>query len=37
MTCREALEALAPATLYHDGHCPLCQREVAWLERRQRG
>lgn len=33
MTRRETLEARAPATLYHDGHCPLCQREVAWLAR----
>ncbi|MGM0984454.1 MAG: thiol-disulfide oxidoreductase DCC family protein [Pseudomonadota bacterium] len=32
MTRGDTLEACAPATLYHDGHCPLCQREVAWLE-----
>ncbi|MDW7747442.1 DUF393 domain-containing protein [Halomonas sp.] len=36
MTPRETLEARAPATLYHDGHCPLCQREVAWLARHPR-
>lgn len=36
MTRREALEARAPATLYHDGRCPLCQREVAWLARHPR-
>ncbi|AMC99904.1 ion transporter [Halomonas chromatireducens] len=29
----EPLAAKAPVTLYHDGHCPLCQREVAWLSR----
>lgn len=23
-------------TLFHDGHCPLCQREVAWLARHPR-
>lgn len=32
MTRDNVLEARAPVTLYHDGHCPLCQREVAWLE-----
>lgn len=26
-------QASAPVTLYHDGKCPLCQREVAWLAR----
>ncbi|MDI5919932.1 DUF393 domain-containing protein [Halomonas sp. LR5S13] len=36
MTRRESLQARAPATLYHDGHCPLCQREVAWLARHPR-
>ncbi|MGM0535967.1 MAG: thiol-disulfide oxidoreductase DCC family protein [Pseudomonadota bacterium] len=36
MTRRDALAARAPATLYHDGHCPLCQREVAWLSRHPR-
>lgn len=25
------LEARAPVTLYHDGHCPFCRVEVAWL------
>ncbi|MDR9438660.1 MAG: DUF393 domain-containing protein [Halomonas sp.] len=33
MTRGEPLEARAPVTLYHDGHCPLCQHEVAWLGR----
>ncbi|MCE9680747.1 DCC1-like thiol-disulfide oxidoreductase family protein [Halomonas alkalisoli] len=33
MSRRETLAAKAPVTLYHDGHCPLCQREVAWLAR----
>jgi predicted DCC family thiol-disulfide oxidoreductase YuxK len=23
-------------TLFHDGHCPFCQREVAWLEQHPR-
>ncbi|QJQ98182.1 DUF393 domain-containing protein [Halomonas sp. PGE1] len=36
MSRRDTLEALAPVTLYHDGHCPLCQREVAWLARHPR-
>lgn len=27
------MHAKAPVTLYHDGHCPFCQKEVAWLER----
>ena len=26
-----ALDAQAPVTLYHDGHCPFCRVEVAWL------
>lgn len=26
------LHALPPVTLFHDGHCPFCQQEVAWLE-----
>ena len=25
------LDAQAPVTLYHDGHCPFCRVEVAWL------
>lgn len=33
MSRRDALRARAPVTLFHDGHCPLCQREVAWLSR----
>ncbi|EWG99923.1 thiol-disulfide oxidoreductase DCC family protein [Halomonas sp. BC04] len=33
MSRHETLAAKAPVTLYHDGHCPLCQREVAWLAR----
>ncbi|MBE0488431.1 MAG: DUF393 domain-containing protein [Halomonas sp.] len=36
MSRRNTLHALAPVTLYHDGHCPLCQREVAWLARHPR-
>ncbi|MDZ7854008.1 MAG: DUF393 domain-containing protein [Halomonas sp.] len=32
MTRGDTLEARPPVTLYHDGHCPLCQREVTWLE-----
>ncbi|PRY63568.1 putative DCC family thiol-disulfide oxidoreductase YuxK [Vreelandella songnenensis] len=27
------LYATAPVTLYHDGHCPFCQLEVAWLQK----
>lgn len=30
------MHAQAPVTLYHDGQCPLCQREVAWLTRHPR-
>jgi len=36
MSRRDTLDAHAPVTLYHDGHCPLCQREVAWLSRHPR-
>ncbi|MDR5900855.1 MULTISPECIES: thiol-disulfide oxidoreductase DCC family protein [Halomonas] len=36
MTRRATLAARAPVTLFHDGHCPLCQREVAWLTRHPR-
>jgi predicted DCC family thiol-disulfide oxidoreductase YuxK len=36
MSPRDTLHARAPVTLYHDGHCPLCQREVAWLARHPR-
>jgi len=36
MTRSKTLDASAPATLYHDGECPLCQREVAWLARHPR-
>ncbi|UTD55666.1 thiol-disulfide oxidoreductase DCC family protein [Halomonas sp. MS1] len=25
------LHATSPVTLYHDGHCPFCRVEVAWL------
>ncbi|CAH1043850.1 thiol-disulfide oxidoreductase DCC family protein [Halomonas sp. TD01] len=25
------LRAKPPVTLYHDGHCPFCRVEVAWL------
>ncbi|MCD6436681.1 thiol-disulfide oxidoreductase DCC family protein [Vreelandella alkaliphila] len=25
------LHATPPVTLYHDGHCPFCRVEVAWL------
>ncbi|MYL22445.1 thiol-disulfide oxidoreductase DCC family protein [Vreelandella massiliensis] len=25
------LNAKAPVTLFHDGHCPFCRVEVAWL------
>ncbi|WP_369335723.1 thiol-disulfide oxidoreductase DCC family protein [Halomonas sp. ND22Bw] len=28
--------AASPVTLFHDGHCPFCQREVAWLARHPR-
>ncbi|RAH38839.1 DUF393 domain-containing protein [Halomonas sp. SL1] len=28
--------AVSPVTLFHDGHCPFCQREVAWLARHPR-
>lgn len=27
------LRAAAPVTLFHDGHCPFCRVEVAWLEK----
>ncbi|OJA05100.1 thiol-disulfide oxidoreductase DCC family protein [Halomonas sp. QHL1] len=27
------LNAAPPVTLFHDGHCPFCQQEVAWLEK----
>ncbi|MFY0991341.1 cryptochrome/photolyase family protein [Halomonas sp. C05BenzN] len=36
MNRRDTLGARAPVTLYHDGHCPLCRREVAWLSRHPR-
>ncbi|WLI74578.1 thiol-disulfide oxidoreductase DCC family protein [Halomonas alkalicola] len=36
MNRRPALSATPPVILYHDGHCPLCQREVAWLARHPR-
>ncbi|WP_299231833.1 DUF393 domain-containing protein [uncultured Halomonas sp.] len=36
MTRHATLTARAPVTLFHDGHCPLCQREVAWLTRHPR-
>lgn len=27
------LHAASPVTLFHDGHCPFCQQEVAWLKK----
>ncbi len=36
MNRNEALAATPPVILYHDGHCPLCQRKVAWLARHPR-
>ncbi|WP_355659753.1 thiol-disulfide oxidoreductase DCC family protein [Halomonas salifodinae] len=27
---------VVPVTLFYDGHCPLCLREVAWLSRHPR-
>ena len=36
MTRHATLSARAPVTLFHDGDCPLCQREVAWLARHPR-
>lgn len=27
------LQATPPVTLFHDGHCPFCRLEVAWLEK----
>ncbi|RTR03799.1 thiol-disulfide oxidoreductase DCC family protein [Halomonas nitroreducens] len=36
MNRHAALAARAPVTLFHDGRCPLCQREVAWLVRHSR-
>ncbi|GHE20724.1 thiol-disulfide oxidoreductase DCC family protein [Halomonas urumqiensis] len=33
MSRHTAMDAQAPITLYHDGHCPFCQKEVAWLSR----
>ncbi|WNL40074.1 DUF393 domain-containing protein [Halomonas sp. PAMB 3232] len=32
----ESLDARAPVTLYYDGHCPFCLKEVAWLEKHPR-
>ncbi|TVP47194.1 MAG: DUF393 domain-containing protein [Halomonas sp.] len=29
----KSLNAVPPVTLFHDGHCPFCQQEVAWLEK----
>ncbi|MDR5866609.1 thiol-disulfide oxidoreductase DCC family protein [Halomonas koreensis] len=31
-----ALRARPPVTLFHDGRCPFCRREVAWLARHPR-
>jgi len=28
------MQPLWPLTLYYDGDCPLCAREIAWLRRR---
>ena len=25
------LKACPPVTLFHDGHCPFCRQEIAWL------
>lgn len=36
MTRHDTLAARAPVTLFHDGHCPLCQQEIAWLTRHPR-
>lgn len=36
MKRQSVLQARGPVTLFHDGHCPLCQREVAWLKRHPR-
>ncbi|MGJ7456455.1 thiol-disulfide oxidoreductase DCC family protein [Halomonas sp. RA08-2] len=36
MSRLNAFDTRPPVTLYHDGHCPLCQREVAWLSRHRR-
>ncbi|ATJ81712.1 thiol-disulfide oxidoreductase DCC family protein [Halomonas beimenensis] len=30
------LEAASPVTLFHDGECPFCRCEVAWLRRHPR-
>lgn len=27
------LNAAVPVTLFHDGHCPFCRVEVAWLQK----
>ncbi|GEN29494.1 hypothetical protein HVA01_31400 [Halovibrio variabilis] len=27
------LHAAPPVILFHDGHCPFCRQEVAWLEK----
>ncbi|MFI0471779.1 thiol-disulfide oxidoreductase DCC family protein [Halomonas sp. HMF6819] len=32
----KSLNARAPVTLYYDGHCPFCLKEVAWLEKHPR-
>ncbi|MFC3294301.1 thiol-disulfide oxidoreductase DCC family protein [Modicisalibacter luteus] len=29
------LDARAPITLFYDGGCPLCRRQVAWVKRRR--
>ena len=33
MSRYRTLDAATPVTLYHDGHCPFCRVEVAWLTR----
>ena len=30
------LDARAPITLFYDGGCPLCRRQVAWVKRQRR-
>ncbi len=35
-TATSPRHATSPVTLFHDGHCPFCQREVAWLEQHPR-
>ncbi|MGO2240873.1 MAG: thiol-disulfide oxidoreductase DCC family protein [Halomonas sp.] len=30
------LQVRPPVTLFHDGHCPICRQEIAWLAKHRR-